>query len=262
MFDYFPGEKSIVAGAAGICPVAGDTFYAMKRPKLNHNDMTQTSAFIDRALMSGDLNDFDPIAVELVSGSDLEPLWDQLIRNYHYLGYQRLLGHGLKYLAFINERSVAALSWSAPALKLAGRDCFIGWSAEQRKRHLNQVVGNSRFLVMPWVRIPNMASHVLALNIARLPLDWQRQFNHRLLLLETFVDGRFFKGTCYKASNWLHIGHTHGSTKQGKGYRYHGSRKEIYLYVIEPEFRNMIGCRQKPAPLFDRPPQTKIVSSN
>ena len=258
MFDYFPGEKSIVAGAAGICPVAGDTFYAMKRPKLNHNDMTQTSAFIDRALMSGDLNDFDPIAVELVSGSDLEPLWDQLVRDYHYLGYQRLLGHGLKYLAFINERSVAALSWSAPALKLAARDCFIGWSAEQRKRHLNQVVGNSRFLVMPWVRIPNMASHVLAQNIARLPLDWQRQFNHRLLLLETFVDGRFFKGTCYKASNWLHIGHTHGSTKQGKGYRYHGSRKEIYLYVIEPEFRNMIGCRQKPAPLLDRPPQTKI----
>jgi len=101
-----------------------------------------------------------------------------------------------------------------------------------------------------------MASHVLALNIARLPLDWERQFNDRLLLLETFVDGRF-KGTSYQASNWIHIGRTYGSAKEGKGYRYHGSRKEIYLYVIEPEFRKMIGCRQKPAPLPHRPPQTK-----
>ncbi len=208
--------------------------------------------------MTGDLNDFDPVAVELVSGSDWESVWDELVKKYHYLGYQRLLGHGLKYLAFIHERPVAALSWSAPALKLAARDCFIGWSAEQRKRHLKQIAGNSRFLVMPWVRIPNMASRVLAQNIARLPLDWQRQFNQRLLLLETFVDGRFFKGTCYKASNWVHVGHTHGSTKLGKGYRYHGSRKEIYLYVIEPDFRNIIGCRQKPAPLPDRPPQTKL----
>jgi hypothetical protein len=130
----------------------------------------------------------------------------------------------------MNDRPVAALSWSAPALKLAARDRFIGWSPEQRKRHLKQIVGNSRFLVMPWVRIPNLASHVLGLNIACLPLDWRRHFKDRLLLLETFVDGRFYKGTCYKASNWLHIGHSRGSAKQGKGYRYHGSRKEIYLY--------------------------------
>jgi len=257
MFDDFPGEKTVAAGTGGVCPVGEDTFYAMKRPTLNHHCKTQRSDAINRALMTGDLNDFDPVSVELVTGSGWEPLWDQLVRNYHYLGYQRLLGHRLKYLSFINNRPVAALSWSAPALKLAARDCFIGWSTEQRKRHLKQVAANSRFLVMPWIRIPNMASHVLALNIARLPLDWQRQFNHRLLLLETFVDGCFFKGTCYKASNWLHIGHTHGSTKQGKGYRYHGSKKEIYLYVIEPEFRNMIGCRQRPAPLPDRPPQTK-----
>jgi len=258
MFDCFPGDKSVVAGAGGICPVAGHTYYAMKRAKLNQTETPHRSDSIDRTLITGDLNDFDPISVELVSGSDWERVWDELVKKYHYLGYQRLLGHGLKYLAFIHERPVAALSWSAPALKLAARDCFIGWSAEQRKRHLKQVAGNSRFLVMPWVRIPNMASHVLAQNIARLPLDWQRQFNQRLLLLETFVDGRFYKGTCYKASNWLHVGHTQGSTKQGKGYRYHGSRKEIYLYVIEPEFRNMIGCQQKPAPLSDRPPQTKL----
>jgi SRSO17 transposase len=101
-----------------------------------------------------------------------------------------------------------------------------------------------------------MASRVLALNIARLPLDWQRSFGHRLMLVETFVDRRFYKGTCYVASNWIHIGQSQGSTKQGRGYRYHGNRKEIYLYVIDPDFRKIIGCRQRPAPLPDRPPQT------
>jgi hypothetical protein len=210
MFDYFPGEKAIVAGAGGICPPAENIFYVMKRPKLKCHCMTQHSDAIDKTLVTGDLNDFDPVCVELVTGSDWEPVWDQLVRNYHYLGYQRLLGHRLKYIAFIDNRPVAALSWSAPALKLAARDCFIGWSTEQRKRHLKQVAGNSRFLVMPWVRIPNMASHVLALNIARLPLDWQRQFNDRLLLLETFVDGRF-KGTCYKAANWILCAAAHNS---------------------------------------------------
>jgi len=214
-------------------------------------------ANIDTVSISGKLSDFIPVEVELVSGSGCEPLWDQLVKRHHYLGYQRLLGHRLKYFAFLEDRPVAALSWSAAALKLAARDCFIGWSPVQRKRHLYQVINNSRFLIMPWVQIPNLASHVMALNIARLTTDWQKHFNHRLLLLETFVDSRRFKGTCYKASNWLHIGHTHGSTKQGKGYRYHGCPKEIYLYVVEPDFRRIIDCRQKPAPLFDRPPQTK-----
>jgi SRSO17 transposase len=258
MFDNFPGEKSLVAGVGGVCPVNVNTFYATKGSEINPHCMAEHSHTFGKAPLTGELKDFAPITMQLVSGTDWEPVWDELVRDYHYLGNQRLLGHRLKYVAFINQRPVAALSWSAPALKLAARDCFIGWSAEQRKRHLQQIAGNSRFLVMPWVRIPNMASHVLALNIARLPVDWQRHFNDRLLLLETFVDGRFHEGTCYKASNWLHVGQTQGSTKQGKGYRYHGSRKEIYLYVIEPEFRNMIGCRQKPDPLPYRPPQTRI----
>lgn len=226
MFDYFPGEKAFVAGADGICPVNEETFYAMKRSEINCHCMAEHSHAIGKAPITGDLKDFNPIAVQPVSGTDWELVWDELVRDYHYLGYQRPLGHRLKYVAFINDRPVAALSWSAPSLKLAARDCFIGWSAEQRSRHLKQIACNSRFLVMPWVRIPNMASHVLALNIARLPLDWQRHFNDRLLVLETFVDGRFREGTCYKASNWVHIGQSRGSTKQGKGYRYHGNRKE------------------------------------
>jgi hypothetical protein len=115
---------------------------------------------------------------------------------------------------------------------------------------------------IPWVRIPNLASHVMALNIARLDTDRKHHFSHRFLLLETFVDSRYFNGACYKASNWQHIGHAYGSTKQGKGYRYHGLPKEIYLYVIDRDFRRIIDCRQQPAPVYNRPPhpqtQTKV----
>lgn len=222
--------------------------------------MPKAPAHIDTNPISGELSDFGPIVVELVSGSPQEPLWDQLVGKHHYLSYRNLLGHRLKYLSFIDNRPVAALSWSAPALKLAARDCFIGWSSSQRKRHLHQVVGNSRFLIMPWVRIPNLASHVMAQNIGRLDADWQWHYNHKLLLLETFIDSRYFDGACYKASNWLHIGHTYGSTKQGKGYRYHGFQKEIYIYVVESNFRRIIDCQQQPAPVYDRPPltQTKV----
>lgn len=248
------------AGLAGTVVVRPKTnaLYPMERSKLKPNISQHFRTGIDSEPISGELNSFPAVDIEMVGGSDFEPIWDSVVRNHHYLGYQKLLGRRLKYLAFIKGQPVAALSWSAPALKLAARDCFIGWSAEQRKRHLHQLAGNSRFLVFPWVEIPNLASHVMGLNIARLNIDWQQQFGHRLLLVETFVDSRYFKGTCYRASNWLHIGNTYGSTKQGKGYRYHGSKKEIFVYVLEPDFRRMIGCRQKPWSPDDRPPPTKI----
>jgi SRSO17 transposase len=254
------GINTVLAVTQDLRSATGNIIYAMKQTEHKWEFQPKILTDIDTVPICGDLNEFDPVELKLASGSDWEPLWDQLVNKHHYLGYQKLLGHRLKYFAFMKDRPVAALSWSAAAFKLAARDCFIGWSQAQRKRHLHQVISNSRYLIMPWVHIPNLASHVLALNIARLTADWQRHFGHRPLLLETFVDSRFFTGTCYKAANWHHIGHTHGSTKQGKGYRYHGQPKEIYLYVVEPDFRRIIDCRQKPAPSSDRPPptQTKV----
>ena len=235
-------------------PLIHNTFHEpMRRFRFENHTVAEPSTSIQTEPITAKLNTLPTVSVKLISGAVLEPLWDHLVQTYHYLGYQKLLGHRLKYLAFIEDRPVAALSWSAPALKLSARDCFIGWSADQRKRHLKQLAGNSRFLILPWVKIPNLASHVIAKNIAQLNMDWQRHFNHQLLLLETFVDGRYFKGTCYKAANWLHVGHSYGSSKQGKGYRYHGAVKEIFLYVLEPNFRDIIGCHQKPQPLFHRP---------
>jgi SRSO17 transposase len=255
---FFPGNERAFAGIREMRPVTEEYSLNMKKSKFKHHIELANWIPVDQSPIEGQLSDFRSIKVDLISESNLEPLWDQLVSEYHYLGYQRLLGHRLKYIAFINHRPVAALSWSAPALKLAARDCFIGWTREQRKRYLKQIASNSRFLILPWVQVPNLASKVLSIAIAQLQIDWQRRFNQRLILLETFVDSRYFKGTCYLASNWIHIGHSYGSSKQGKGYRFHGNRKEIYVYVIEPKFRNIIGCKQRPAPIFDRPPQTKI----
>lgn len=122
-------------------------------------------SYINTDQISSALKALPPIDLKLVSQSDLEPLWNYLVSHYHYLGYRNLLGHRLKYIAFAGDRPVAALSWSAPALKLRARDDFTGWSTEQRKYNLQRLANNSRFSILPWVSVPNLASHVLALNI-------------------------------------------------------------------------------------------------
>lgn len=194
------------------------------------------------------------ISLEMVSHTIHAPLWDQLVKSHHYLGYRNLLGHRLKYLAFTDQRPIAAFSWSAPSLKLRSRDNFIGWSDKQRKKHLKRIANNSRFLIPYWIQVPNLASHLLSLCIKHLKLDWPKYFNHSLWCLETFVDPQRFKGTSYKAANWQILGHTQGSTKQGQGYIYHGVIKEVYFYVLNPHFRKHIGCQQKVSNAFHRPP--------
>ena len=201
---------------------------------------------IDRSPMECELKDLMPIRVELVSRTTQEPLWNQLVEEYHYLGCKGLPGCNLKYLAYSQQRVVAALGWRAAALKLAARDAFIGWSADQRKAHLRQIANGSRFLILPWVQVYSLASHVLSQNIPQLVEDWHRIYGSELLLLESFVDPRKFTGSCYKASNWMRVGRTKGYTKQGAGYRYHGQIKEVYLYVVNRKFRRIVGCQQRP----------------
>lgn len=203
----------------------------------------------------GDIDTFT-IEIRMVSHSSLESVWDKLVRAYHYLGFKKLLGHRLKYMAFIENQPVAALSFSAPALKLKSRDVYIGWSDSQRKVFLSQLACNSRFLIVPWVEIKNLASYVLSRCIRSLKRDWEKNFGKRLLLLETFVDPERFRGTIYKAANWTFVGRTYGSGKKGNGYIFHGQPKEVYLYTLESKFRDIIGCRQKAAYFFHTPPQS------
>lgn len=204
---------------------------------------------IDRSVICTGLKAIQPITVKLVSRTAQEWMWDYLVKEYHYLGHRNMVGCNLKYLAYSNkDQVVAALGWRAAALKIAVRDAFIGWSAEQRKAHLRQIANGNRFLIPPWVKVYSLASHVLSRNIAMVVRDWYRFYGSELLLLETFVDPRRFTGATYKASNWILVGKTKGYTKDGVGYRYHGERKEVYIYVINRKFRTILKCHQRPVP--------------
>jgi SRSO17 transposase len=246
-----PEQNMILGKTENVYPMIASPFEAI--PSMPNIQWPFSPSYIITDPLRGSLNSFRPATVEVVSHSPREPLWDQMVQQYHYLSYQKLLGRRLKYLAFIQDRPVAALSFSAPALKLCVRDCYIGWSAEQRKTYLDRIANNSRFLIFPWVQVPHLASHVLALTLRRLNQDWEQQFHRTLWLLETFVDPCRFQGTSYKAANWHCLGQTQGFGKQGPGYVYHGSCKEVYVYVLEPDFRKIIGCESKPPALFPRP---------
>ncbi len=249
--NLYRPEGMVRSGGAGFfCPIVGIGSMSIASQFSSNNCQGPYK------LLWGSLKSFRPVALELVSGSELEPVWNYLVKQFHYLGYQKLFGHRLKYLALIGEHPVAALSWSAAALKVGTRDLFIGWSEDQKKTYLDRVANNSRFLILPWVRIPHLASHVLSLNICRLRKDWEQRFHQSLWLLETFVDRSRYKGTSYRASNWKCLGHTDGFGKVGHGYVHHGSIKEVYVYVLEPRFREIIGCVPKAYDILHRPPQS------
>lgn len=229
----------------------------MKRQAPDNTLSTRFAQLTEATPLAGVVHSLPPVNLQVVSETDHEPLWDNLVRRHHYLGYQKLLGHRLKYLAYIQGRPVAALSFSAPALKVRVRDKYIGWSVQQQKIYLERVANNSRFLIFPWIEVKNLASHVLALVTACLSRDWEERFEKRLWLVETFVDPSRYKGTCYRAANWQFIGQTQGSGKQGKGYIHHGCSKEVYVYALEPRFRKLIGCEQQPYALFHRSSSNK-----
>jgi len=251
------GEKETLWQQRIGAPIVGD--HIRMPGTMPSEEDRQDVSHIDTSPLYGAVHILPPITVE-VAGRSQEKLWDHLVRSHHYLGCQKLLGQRLKYLAFIGDRPVAALSFSAPALKLRVRDAYIGWSPLQRKIYLTRIAGNSRFLVLPWVFVKNLASQVLARTLARLSRDWEERFGRRLWLVETFVDPARFKGTSYRAANWEYIGQTFGSGKQGKGYVYHGVVKEVYVYVLEARFRKLIGCEQKPY-LFHRPSRSTNVEA-
>ena len=209
-------------------------------------DGEEIGTSIDTTPVECSLSDLGEIRLEMVSGSSLEPLWNILVRKYHYLGHQRIFGRRLKYLAFIEQRPIAALGWKTASIRLEARDCFIGWSDEQRKKYLKHVVNNNRFLIPEWIRVPNLASHLLASSVNAVTRDWQQRYGQRLFLLETFVNPVYFKGSSYRAANWIYVGNTKGYGLGRAGYEYHGLIKEVYVYVVERDFRKILGCRQRP----------------
>lgn len=167
-------------------------------------------------------------------------LWNELIERYHYLGYKPLPGAQIRYLVFAGPQLVAALGFGAAAWKVAPRDRFIGWSREQRERNLHLIVGNARFLILPWVTVRNLASHILARAAKRLPHDWQIRYGYQPVLLETFVEQKRFFGTCYRAANWIHVGKTQGRGKLDRRNLYALPVKRIFLYPLHKQFRRKL----------------------
>ena len=157
--------------------------------------------------MGGSVCDYPAPSLQIVSGRG-SYRWDYLVHHYHYLSLPKLVGEHLKYEVSINAQIAACLGWASAAWKIRDRDTFIGWDEQTKRKNLYLVANNVRFLILPWVQVEHLASKILALSLKRLSSDWQAIFGHPVYLAETFVDTSRYPGTCYRASNWLHVGQT------------------------------------------------------
>ncbi len=157
------------------------------------------------------------------------PEWDTLMAKHHYLGFRSLVGKSIRYVAEMQGQWIALLGWSAAALKCKARDIWIGWPQVIQWQRLHLVVNNSRFLILPSIHIPNLASKILSLNLKRLARDWDNIHGHPVLLAETFVDSSRFAGTCYKAANWIYLGQTRGFGMSSHHYYHHGQPKSVFV---------------------------------
>jgi hypothetical protein len=177
----------------------------------------------------------------LVEGKAESRLWREQMERYHYLGCRVPFGAHLRYFVRDRERELACLLWTSPAWKMQPRDAWIGWNDEQRRHNLPLIVNNGRFLVLPWVRVKGLASKILALSARQMPRDWESRYGHRPLLLETLVDAARFRGTCYRAANWIHVGQTTGRGRMDREHKSHGqSIKDIYLYPLIRDARQYL----------------------
>jgi len=195
---------------------------------------------IDQTPLLGKLSELPPVKLKLVRNTHLEPLYNSLVQQHHYLGYRQIVGNHLKYIAFIDDRPVACLGWGSAAWSVKSRDSFIGWDKSTKQKNLHFVANNTRFLILPWVSVKYLASKILALNAKRISDDWMSIYNHPLYLLETFVEQSRFKGTCYKAANWIRVGQTKGTAKKGHDHLFHGNIKDVYLYPLRKDFRERL----------------------
>ena len=185
------------------------------------------------------LADLQPLSVEMVSPHSPElPLFNCLLNCYHYLGHRNTVGENIRYLLRDRVgRPVACLLFGSAAWKCAARDVFIGWAPALRERNLPFLTNNTRFLILPWVTVPHLASHILSSIVRRIRSDWQAKYGHPLYALETFVDRDRFQGTCYRAANWLPLGMTRGRTRNDRHNCIRVSAKEVYLYPLIKNFR-------------------------
>ncbi len=222
-------------GQIELPPVRHETPYRLahrKRPEIIEVDSTP---------IENGLAGIKPVELRQVSRTPLQKLYNSLIQQYHYLGYTRPVGEHLEYLAFSGGRVIACSGWCSAPRHIGSRDRYIGWNKEQRQQRLHQLIINTRFLIMQWVRVPHLASYLLGLNVRRIGRDWREVYHHDILWLETFVDPeRGFTGTCYKAANWRYLGMTTGRGKADQTNKPNRSLKYVFGYPLRKDFREAL----------------------
>lgn len=195
---------------------------------------------IERRPIEKKLSAILPLEFRQVRRSGAEKLFNSLLAEHHYLGYTQPVGEQLKYIVYSQDRPVACLAWSSAARHIGCRDRFIGWSERLRKANLHLMAYNSRFLLLPWVRVPHLASHILGRMCRVVAKDWQAIYRHPIYYLETFVDKDRFAGTCYKAANWVYLGDTTGRGKNDRTHRPNRSIKAVWGYPLDKAFRRIL----------------------
>jgi hypothetical protein len=196
---------------------------------------------VDMTPVAGPLSPLVPLDVAMVRRTPAERLYQSLIRQYHYLGYTQPVGEHLEYIAFSHDRPIACLGFCSAPRHIGVRDRCLAWTKEERIANLPKIAVNTRFLILPWVRVPHLASHLLGRMARRIGRDWERVYHHPIVWLETFVDpARGFKGTCYKAAGWTYLGLTTGRGKNDQTGRPNRSRKYVFGYPVEKDFRKAL----------------------
>jgi len=215
-------------------------------PKLrNNNNSTRrrnTPAIIEvcQSPVTTPVKNLHPITLYQVRRTPKEKLFNSLIQQYHYLGYVQPVGEHLKYLAYSGDTLLACFCFSSAPYAIDCRDSFLGWSKQTREQNRHLLAYNSRYLILPWVQVPHLASHLLGLVSRTIGNDWQRIYHHPILWLETFVDTEKFAGTCYKAANWTFLGLTSGRGKYNKTRKQLTSIKAMYGYPLSRNYKKML----------------------
>ena len=239
------GQLQAMSCRVALLRMEQDGLLQLPKPlKKNGNGRTVpglTAASAERAPVRESVAALEPLRFQSVRTPADSRLWNELIQRHHYLGYRPLSGAQMRYLVWSGDgRLLALLGFGACAWHLKPRDRYIGWDDGQRRRGLPRIVNNARFLILPWVHSPCLASRILSGAIQPLLADWTRRYGYRPLLLESFVESPRFKGTSYKAANWICVGQTQGRGKLEKQHRQACALKQIWLYPLHPLFRKIL----------------------
>ena len=195
---------------------------------------------VDQASLPTSLAGLGPLEIRQVRRTPEEAMFNSLMQQHHYLGYTQPVGEHLKYVIYAGERPIACAAWSSAPRHLGSRDRYIGWGAEARRRNIRFIAYNTRFLILPWVAVPHLASHILGRMAAVLSDDWQQMYRHPVYFAETFIDPGRFRGTCYRAANWQLLGLTTGRGKNDQTNRPNRPIKEVLGLPLTPRFRDYL----------------------